>query len=279
MTCSLDGSVRIWKLNGKTLFGRLICHEVLRVRNERGVRTACTAASFDKSGKFVALGTNTGSVQMFETSQFFTNRAAGSCFSAHGPTAIVTSVAFSNSGNFFATRGDDGKISIFETAKFKTSGKGAKPFRTFEGVDTSYETCNLAFSPDDSTIVAGTCVNPKTSDHSYLKFFRVKDFSTNDPFAAIITGAGISTVCVAWPPKINQIICGLSDGSCKVLYDPNLSSKGALLSAGRKPRKVNALDALLLSRADNVTGEILTPNALPLFKDEEKEGIGTGRIP
>ena len=67
--------------------------------------------------------------------------------------------------------------------------------------------------------------------------------------------------------------------SCTFLYDANLSSKGALLSVRRKPRKVNALDALLLSRADNVTGEILTPNALPLFKDEEKEGIGTGRIP
>jgi WD40 repeat protein len=32
MTCGMDGSVRLWKLGGKTLFGKLICDQVFRVR-------------------------------------------------------------------------------------------------------------------------------------------------------------------------------------------------------------------------------------------------------
>jgi len=51
ITSSLDGSVRVWKLDGKTAFGKLTVADVGRVKNRRGQRTGCTTLSYDNEGK------------------------------------------------------------------------------------------------------------------------------------------------------------------------------------------------------------------------------------
>ena len=69
---------------------------------------------------------------------------------------------------------------------------------------------------------------------------------------------------VKWSPATNQIFATLSNGGIKVFYSPTLSTKGALLTAGKAARK----ETSFLSGDNVVVGEILNPNALPLYKQE-----------
>lgn len=53
MSCSSDGTIRLWNLDGKTTFNELRCDQCIRVKNIKGLRTSVTAARFDKKGKKV----------------------------------------------------------------------------------------------------------------------------------------------------------------------------------------------------------------------------------
>lgn len=56
----------------------------------------------------------------------------------------------------------------------------------------------------------------------------------------------------------------LSNGHVRVFFDPRFSVKGAMISAGKAPRREkDPTDFAIM-------GEIITPNALPLFRDPEK---------
>lgn len=44
---------------------------------------------------------------------------------------------------------------------------------------------------------------------------------------------------VVWHPQTNQIICSTSKGGIRVMYDPAISDKGAMLSAGRSHSRLN----------------------------------------
>ncbi len=67
---------------------------------------------------------------------------------------------------------------------------------------------------------------------------------------------------------------GIACLSTMVFFDPQMSVKGALLSASKSFRPVDQLSVLLKQRSHlgsvSVAGEILTPNALPLYRDPER---------
>lgn len=71
-----------------------------------------------------------------------------------------------------------------------------------------------------------------------------------------------SVVKVLWHPRINQIITGSADGTVTVFYSPTHSTRGAKLCVV-KAAKVRAIDDYEINRP------IITPHALPMFKDEE----------
>lgn len=49
-----------------------------------------------------------------------------------------------------------------------------------------------------------------------------------------------SVARVVWHSQTNQITCSTSAGSVRVMYDPAISDKGAMLSSGRKHRRLDA---------------------------------------
>lgn len=77
---------------------------------------------------------------------------------------------------------------------------------------------------------------------------------------------------MAWPSRINQILATTSLGEVKVLYSPTLSEKGALLPAARAPRVRRAIDDY-----DPVDQPIITPHALPMFRDDNYQIGGQGQ--
>ena len=73
-------------------------------------------------------------------------------------------------------------------------------------------------------------------------------------------------MCVLWHPRIRHILTGTTSGETRVLYDPELSTKGALMSVSRdhKPRHF-AADTVHLTDG----GQIVNPNALPMYRDND----------
>jgi len=77
---------------------------------------------------------------------------------------------------------------------------------------------------------------------------------------SFIVCAPLSTLLIfSW-----QILLGLSNGGIRVLYSPTMSQNGAKLIVAHARKKVTIEDA---SRA-MMTGPILTPHALPMFRDD-----------
>jgi len=68
-----------------------------------------------------------------------------------------------------------------------------------------------------------------------------------------------SVVSLIWHPVINQIICGCSDKTIHVLYDPKYSQKGILYTLNKIPKKKRIEDGV-------ETCHIMNPHALPMFK-------------
>lgn len=48
-----------------------------------------------------------------------------------------------------------------------------------------------------------------------------------------------SVARVVWHSQTNQVICSTSAGGVRVMYDPAISDKGAMLSAGRSHSRLN----------------------------------------
>jgi hypothetical protein len=71
-------------------------------------------------------------------------------------------------------------------------------------------------------------------------------------YQASIEG-GSSAVCVNWNAKINQIAVGCGDGITRILYNPTLSTAGALLSSSRAPKRIT-VDDWAASAASEASG-------------------------
>jgi len=178
------------------------------------------------------------------------------------------------------------------------------------GLPALNESATCAFGPDGSSLCAGTSVDPRAiksgkKASGMVKFYRLPELekrlsvdkqSSNgdvkggkkskekrstaflDPVAELDVAPDASVLGVQWHPVLNQIALGTSDGIIRVLYDPVLSTKGALLPTSRAVRRSDGLSDLLRSRAptgsaafiSSANSAIINPNALPLFREEPR---------
>ncbi|CAM9789477.1 unnamed protein product [Chrysoparadoxa australica] len=254
MTCGVDGTVRMWNLNGPTTFEQLHCASVVKVKNARGMKVQVTCASFNADGTRVAAGGEDGSLHLLQA-----NKLYGKACSAkgHGQGSEVTAVAWHEEGNILASRGMDDCICIWDIRRFK------EPVKVLPGIATHVEGSNMAFGPDGTVLCAGSNVPPKeTTTPGTISFFNVYGEETA-PAAQLGVSEGSSVIKVLWHPRIKQIFASTSAGSTKVLYDPTISLKGAMMSTSRKVR------AKQFDYAANASvGTIFTPHSLPMFKED-----------
>lgn len=112
---------------------------------------------------------------------------------------------------------------------------------------------------EESTQVKGNIVVMRKDDLSVVRQLGVSEGSV---------------VKVLWHPRINQILASTSLGAVHVLYSPESSLKGATMSVTRMARQRGNEDV----GADGLpTGTILTPHALPMFKDDDRLMGKTGK--
>lgn len=300
MTGSLDGTLRLWDLAGPMSLGMLQNKAVLKLRTAPGQpqgRLGVTACAYSHDGKVLVAGCADGSLHTWSSTVL--TRTLSVLRPAHsGPlSGLATSAA---QGGLLASRGAGVLLlwSVEEIVKSSVGmqSKAALPFMRAEGLGVTHSAAGMEFSPDGGLVLAGADA-PSGGDgggegsddgpaKSLLCFFEVPvRAAASKPRAGAAAGGSGSkaavppplaatapSLCLAvpgalvalkWARVTNQIVCSSSLGLVRVFFDPALSSKGALLSAGRAPpRKKDPADFAGV-------GTIFAPHALPMFREAD----------
>ncbi|CAM9555038.1 unnamed protein product [Ectocarpus sp. 4 AP-2014] len=256
LTCSVDGTVRIWNLTGKLAFDNLINQTVIKLRSARALKLGCTAAVYHQEGRRIAAGGEDGSLHLINMDRPHVKHDV--VREAHKGCEL-TSISFNEDGHLLATRAMDDTVKLWDIRKL-----GGGVVKTFPDVPTHMGTANTSFSPDGRVLVCGSNVRPKSDATGVLKFFNVYTAEA-EPELEVNAAPEASVARVVWHAQTNQVICSTSAGGVRVMYDPAISDKGAMLSAGRSHSRLNT--NMFLPK--HAVGEVYAPHALPMFREEQ----------
>jgi len=161
-----------------------------------------------------------------------------------------------------ASRGEDAVVNIYDSRSWK------QPLWRAGNQPAKYNTTDLTFSPDDRYILIPSLpegVNGRVKDeaitHSVLHFLSL----SNLEYRQQIEFSGEIIIRTAWNHRINQIFVTYASGGYSILYDTKLSTRGALLSHGKEPKRERHMDVI----EDLTNKVIITPNSLPMFKADK----------
>jgi len=279
LTSSEDGTLRVWDL------WSLEQKTVIKPTLTRPGRVPVTCCGWSPEGKLIGGGLMDGTLQIWDVrgkfgqsaavgavlapkqqgvkqqNWSFVSRAGNILRNAHETSSEITCLQFSVDGTSLLTRGADETLKLWDLRKFKT------PVASVSGLPTLYSNTQCCFSPDEKLVLTGISPATKESSSGAVAIFNRKDLS-------LVKKLGVpgSAVAVNWHPKINQIVVGCGDrkeGTTRVLYDSTYSTRGALLSIGRRPRVENAADYTA-----DFQPQIYNPNALPLYREAWPDGSG-----
>ncbi|KAH7908264.1 hypothetical protein BJ138DRAFT_1103658 [Hygrophoropsis aurantiaca] len=257
ITSSADSTIRIWDVEDKRKQKTVI---VVKSK-ERGARTKVSTCAYSPDGKLISGACLDGALHMWQASSNFV-RPNLTVENAHTKGTETGSVTFSVDGRSVLTRGGDDTVKLWDLRSFK------KPLATRSGLTTLYPATNAVFSPDEKYILTGVGASSK-GGHGKLLFLSRDGLEVTKELEMETT-----PVKVLWHSKINQIVTGLANGSVNVLYSPVTSLNGAKLLLAKGAPKKRTIEDLSDALA---APSILTPHALPMFRDGEGIVGGTKR--
>lgn len=245
MTCSQDGTLRLWLTENPKQH-----KAVIKPRQQGGLKTSPTACTFSRDGNTVACGCYDGSIQMWDHRKNFVNTTS-LLRDAHQKQVEITSIAFSYLSSYLASRSNDDTLKLWDLRNFK------KPLNVFENLFSRYEQTDCAFSPDDTMVFTGESLQ-KGQDVGRLLFYNTKTFEQ----VTKISVTKSHVVKSVWHAKLNQIFVGCGNGVVKCYYDDKRSLRGAKLCIVKTHRKKHSVEVVS-------SQQIITPHALPLFRQEK----------
>ena len=224
VTASIDSTLRIWDVNMPLKQKHVIVHKS-RAAGSAG-RTRITAVAWgtsSQSGKdLLVAAALDGSLVMWDGIGNYA-RPAGEIRDAHTPDTWTGGLDISGDGRTLVTRGGDNTIKLWDTRKFK------QPISAVEHTSTTdlYPTTNIKFSPNSSNIITGG------ADGS----LHILNPATLKPELVTPVTPGSPLITVQWHSKLNQILCGSANAELHVLYNPELSTKGAMMVMSKAPKR------------------------------------------
>ncbi|KAI1213437.1 WD40 repeat-like protein [Annulohypoxylon truncatum] len=252
VTAGTDSTLRIWDINNKRSQKEVLVFKS-RAAGAAG-RTRMTAVAW---GTPVQGGNNVlvsaaldGTLVMWSGNGPYT-RPAGEIREAHKPNTWTGGIDISSDGRMVVTRGGDNLIKLWDTRKFK------EPLVSVEHPSTSdhYPTTNIKYAPNSTSIITGSATG-----HLHI----LNPGNLRPEYTTLVT-PGSPVITVDWHPKINQIITGSANAETHILYNPTMSTRGAVdvMSRAPKRRHIDDNPELTTDQSLGLSGEsIFTPGAL-----------------
>lgn len=254
VTAGTDSTVRIWDVNVGRSQKEVIVHKS-RIAGSAG-RTKMTAIAWGsplQGGPNVLVAAALdGSLLMWSGNGPFT-RPSAEVRDAHARDTWTSGLDISSDGRLVVTRGGDNTIKLWDTRKFK------QPITTVSHPSTweRYPTSNIKFSPTSANILTG-------SETGHL---HILNPATLKPELVTPVTPGSPLITVMWHEKLNQILTGSANAETHVLYNPNKSTKGAVMVMSKAPKRRHVDDDpnLTMDLSEGMSGDsiIIGPNGKP----------------
>lgn len=224
VTAGTDSTVRIWDVNKRMKQEEVIVHKS-RAAGSAGMTrmTAVAWGAAPEGGSSVLVSAALdGSLVMWGGEGPF-HRPTAEIRDAHVKDTWTSGLDISADGRLVITRGGDDTIKLWDTRKFKT------PLNTTSHPSTSsqYPTSNIKFAPNSASIITG-------SETGHL---HILNPATLRPELITPVTPGSPLITVTWHPKLNQIFTGSANGQTTILFNPTLSTGGALTILSKAPKK------------------------------------------
>ncbi|PVD23599.1 hypothetical protein C0Q70_16871 [Pomacea canaliculata] len=244
MTCSIDGTVRIWDINTPHK------HKgIMKPKGTGGRRVIPTACAYSIDGRYMAAACQDGSIQLWDHNKHTFVNVAMHNKNAHVNGTDTSCLRYSYDGRLLASRGGDGTLKLWDLRNFR------QPLQQANDLLNIYPMTDCVFSPDDRMIITAVSMD-KGGEYGKVVFFDRETFNTVYEMKI----QGTSAVRCLWHPKLNQMVLGCGDGQVHLYYDPKKSHRGAMLCVVRKKHKEKQTEMVLAEH-------IITPYALPMFRE------------
>lgn len=242
LTCSNDGSIRLWVMDEKT-----VLRNVVKPRQQGGLRAIPISCQYSRDGMLVAAACQDGSIQMWDHRKHFVSTSL-LVRDAHDRGTETSSLAFSYDNKYVASRGGDDTLKLWDLRNFK------RPVNAVGGLFNRHPMTDCNFSPDDSYVFTGVSLR-KNETAGKLMFYDKNSLR----LAYELEVDDSDVVRSMWHPKLNQVITSTKNGIVKVFYSPELSERGAKLCVVKAKRREKQNDMICEQ-------QIITPHALPMFR-------------
>ena len=230
VTGSLDGTLRVWDMEGKKvgMDQNITQNKVMKCLDARGVGGSavgvyCLDWSCSVQTPALAIaGCCDGSIQLFEESKVFKH---GKPFSAqrraHDGAVVGIKIL---TGSLVASRGEDGFLRFWDHRKFVKIGiKQSERIGLIHELGGLPGVGSISVSNGHPMILIIGCENGK------IIGVRVPDSSLVPPILFEVCIPTPSVTATLYHPILNQIIAATSDGHVYFFYDRSQSKGGALL--------------------------------------------------
>ncbi|KAL4874747.1 WD40-repeat-containing domain protein [Aspergillus karnatakaensis] len=255
-TAGTDSTVRIWDANIGRSQKEVIMHKSRAAGSAgRSKMTAVAWGSPKQGGPNVLVAAALdGSLLMWSGNGPYT-RPSAEVREAHTRDTWTSGIDISSDGRLVITKGGDDTIKLWDTRKFKS------PITTVTHPSSSsrFPTSNIIFSPTSANVVTG-------SETGHL---HILNPATLKPELVTPVTPGSPLITVQWHEKLNQIITGSANAETHVLYNPNISSKGAALVMSKAPKRRHIDDdpTLTMNLSQGISGDsvVVGSNGVPHY--------------
>ncbi|PIA16080.1 WD40 repeat-like protein [Coemansia reversa NRRL 1564] len=249
VTAGADSTLRIWDCERPQTQLQVIVAKT----QMRGRRVAVTACAYSADGRTIASTQDDGGLSLWPSSGPFI-RPTQHTNDAHLSGTETSAVQFiPGNSNHLVTRGGDSTVKLWDVRNLKTS------LATKDSLPSAGPEANMAFDSDGRYLLVGAASAGSTpSQNASIAVLDSSDLTEKHQISLPLSGDVLS---VTWHPRLNQIAAGLTTGTIAVMYDAS-STRGAKLCISKR------LQARQTSEPTSI-GPIITPHALPLFREEK----------